>query len=481
MRGVRPPLAPRSLSTVRNARAGSTPRQQIRDKRQGVTAFPPDDVEGTVQQNVHVESRRPRYSISDARPGLYSDDAYQVTDPSITTRALSSFIRIKGSHTDNPSQRVFLPPWKISDKEHGQSTRLSPLGTRPRSAQPEDLQPKGHIGEEGSQKRTQDLESQKESISKQKVPSSMVAEAGSLAALRDLPLHPDLLQTIADKPELYGETPLEATAFHRISSGRDVYIRQKNNANPAYLLPIVQKLVSNDDGASESTIVASASLLRHIPKTRPISALILSPSPKAANGIRHTVEKLLKKFPHYSVCTAILGQRPSHSQRRILDRCDILVANPHVLVNLLHHSDLKDSIRGKLMGLQIVVVERASSFLHMPAMQDVHEIISQLSSNGEGSKRAQRVLASATHPTGSVAELVGAFLAQPYYYVDAWGKRQVEMADPKTKSHGPKGVEKHGKRGQNWNQDGRGDQPSRRNEAPFPRERIELPQAENLA
>ncbi|KAK7745769.1 hypothetical protein SLS53_002486 [Cytospora paraplurivora] len=479
MRGVRPPLAPRLLSTVRNARAGSTPRQQIHDKRREVKTSPQDDVEGIVQQNAHVESRRPRYSIFDARPGLYSDDAYQVIDPSITTRALSSFI--KGSQTDDPSQRVFYPPRTRSfEAKHAQCTRLSPLGTRPRGAQHEDVQPAGHIGKEASQKRAQDLESRKEDNPKHKVPSSTVAEAVSLAALRDLPLHPDLLQTIADKPELYGATPLEATAFHCISSGRDVYIRQKTNATPAYLLPIVQKLVSNENVASESTIVASASLLRHIPKTRPISALILSPQPKAANEIRLTIEKLLEKYPNYSVCTAILGQRPSQSQRRILHRCDILVANPHVLVNLLNHSTLNHSIRGKLEGVQTVVVERANSFVKMPVMQDVREIISQLSSNSEPNVRFQRVLASTTDPTGGVEELAGAFLSQPYDYVDASGKRKVKVADPKSNARGPQGIEQHGKRGHRMTQDGRGHlhQFSRRDPVPVPPGRVEVPQAE---
>lgn len=289
------------------------------------------------------------------------------------------------------------------------SHRPAPLGTLPRTKDYriqdniEDAQLNGKIGGLGG--RGEDTRNG--------------AIAGSLRAIEQLPIHPDLLKAILSKPELYGATPAETEAFRCISSGKDVFIRLEPNSNPAHILPLVQKVINSREKLPGSSFVQTATATKFFAKTRPISILILT-SQSLENAMSfYAAKKLLRNFPDIRVASALYGKSAAIAQQRILEGCDILVAHPAMLAHLMDKATQRGEIRRKLETLQALVVEDAAVFVDLQCEEVLSYIINEVSrKNRDQRPRPQGVVVSTSGLEGPVKKLAHALLSPQHEHID---------------------------------------------------------------
>lgn len=243
-----------------------------------------------------------------------------------------------------------------------------------------------------------------------------VAKAASLAVFKELRLHPDLLQGVAEAHEVYGAMPVDTTVFHNIRSGRNVYLQQEANAVPTYLVPIIQYIISKGGKRTEAGGPASPTVLRQLAKDQPIPVLVLASWPEAAIQVAHMAKLLLSNFSGYRVATAFPPNGPDRTERSISNGCDILVADPRALAEILGKPDSDGGVRRKLEELETTVVEGADTMVTTRSMKYVDRIMSELSGRGERHSRPQGVLISATDPVGPILGLADVLLSQRYKY-----------------------------------------------------------------
>ncbi|ROV87038.1 hypothetical protein VSDG_10030 [Cytospora chrysosperma] len=277
-----------------------------------------------------------------------------------------------------------------------------------------------------------------------------VAKTRSVTPMEHLPVHPDLLRSVLERPELYGGTPLEKEAFHHISSGNDVFIRQHANICPTYLLPIIQKVISSQEKRPASTFVQTAAFARHIAKIRSISVLILTPWNLDKAQSFYAAKKLLSKFPSLRVGTALFGRSPAAIELGILNGCDVLVANPDILIQIIDESAQSVEIRRKLARLQAVVVEDADILVRPRSIPGLQYIINELIRNEHGEKRSriQGVVVSATALDGPIKGLADTLLSPRYECLEAPRKTQTKYSHSNDNKHELRRWQKnHGKVG----------------------------------
>ncbi|KUI63299.1 ATP-dependent RNA helicase RhlE [Cytospora mali] len=234
-------------------------------------------------------------------------------------------------------------------------------------------------------------------------------------SLKSLSLHPDLLQTVVGIPELNDPPPVETEIFRCINSGKSVFIHQRPTCTPAHILPVIHRVLNRMPPGS--TMAGHAALVRHIAKSRPISALILSPWPHAAPETSSLIRELLKNFPDHQVASAVPGKSIHKIHLRLMKGCDVLVADPRTLTTVLESMTTHGSVLDKLGSLQTIVVENAGAL--KKAVGLIHRIFSKLPQMGEQDAQLQRVLVSASKdPTGRVAEIANALLPQQHEYIN---------------------------------------------------------------
>jgi len=191
-------------------------------------------------------------------------------------------------------------------------------------------------------------------------------------SFEQLGLTEKLLQAVADQGYVT-PTPVQQQAIPVILEGHDVLAGAQTGTGKTagFTLPILQLL--------------SEQLDMHR-KPRPVRALMLTPTRELALQVYESVKTYGKYMPLYS--EAIFGGVSINEQIRKLRRgCDIVVATPGRLLDLMHqkHIDLSE--------VEILVLDEADRMLDMGFLPDIRKILDRLP------KHRQNLLFSATYST----------------------------------------------------------------------------------
>jgi len=187
----------------------------------------------------------------------------------------------------------------------------------------------------------------------------------------EFPLHPDLLRGIAGLG-FQAPTPIQRDAIPPALAGHDVLACAMTGSGKtaAFLLPILQRLMSQPRGTTRALVVAP---------TRELAAQI---DEHRAQLARHTRVG----------GAAIFGGVGMGPQEQALRRgADVLVATPG---RLLDHMRMPYT---RLEGLQVLVLDEADRMLDMGFLPDIRRILQRLPA------RRQTMLFSATMPPPIVA------------------------------------------------------------------------------
>ncbi|KAI5920101.1 P-loop containing nucleoside triphosphate hydrolase protein [Camillea tinctor] len=220
-------------------------------------------------------------------------------------------------------------------------------------------------------------------------------------------IHPKLLDTLTKDMGFKHMTPVqEATLRPLLTERADILAQAKTGTGKtvAFLLPAIQRLVTQDQKPGAS-----------------VSLLVISPTRELAIQIADEAKAMLKRFPQYSVQTAIGGTNKDTEESRILKSCDILVATPG---RLMDHMETEGTlcVMGKLQNVQSLVLDEADRLLDMGFQQSIKKIIKALPRK-ETTNR-QGVLFSATVPA-RVKEVAHLALSQNYQFISTISEGEV--------------------------------------------------------
>ena len=174
---------------------------------------------------------------------------------------------------------------------------------------------------------------------------------------KDLNLIPALLEAVRccgyQQP-----TPIQRETIPPVLEGRDVLgcAQTGTGKTAAFALPILQRLMQQGKPAA---------------KTRPIRALILTPTRELALQIYENFEGYGKKLPlRPCVIFGGVGQQPQVEQLK--RGVDILIATPGRLNDLIGQGYIR------LDRLDVFVLDEADRMLDMGFIHDVKKVISHL-------------------------------------------------------------------------------------------------------
>ncbi|KAK7748684.1 hypothetical protein SLS53_000706 [Cytospora paraplurivora] len=224
--------------------------------------------------------------------------------------------------------------------------------------------------------------------------------------LKQYNIHPTLLQTLTQDMKFEFMTPVQAATLPTTLSGSDVLAQAKTGTGKtlAFLLPVVQKLITKKQSGPRST-----------------SLLVISPTRELAMQIATEAQTLLQRFPQYKVCTAIGGTNPRGEAKRILNGCDILVATPGRLQDHLTQED--GAIRAKMQRLQALVLDECDRLLDMGFLRDLKKIVALLPD--KSTSQRQGMLFSATIAP-HVAEFASLVCSQGYKFISTIPKGEAQ-------------------------------------------------------
>ena len=239
--------------------------------------------------------------------------------------------------------------------------------------------------------------------------ASASGDAATMSRFEDLKqynIHPTLLQTITQDMKFEFMTAVQAATLPTTLSGSDILAQAKTGTGKtlAFLLPVVQNLVSKKHAGPRST-----------------SLLVISPTRELAMQIATEAETLLQRFPQYKVCTAIGGTNPRSEAKRILRGCDILVATPGRLHDHLTQED--GAIREKMQRLQALVLDECDRLLDMGFLRDLKKIVALLAE--KASTQRQGMLFSATIAP-HVSEFASLVCSKGYKFVSTIPKGEAQ-------------------------------------------------------
>ncbi|KAJ0410560.1 hypothetical protein ATCC90586_006584 [Pythium insidiosum] len=189
-------------------------------------------------------------------------------------------------------------------------------------------------------------------------------------------------------------THVQNETFEPILSGKDVLAKAKtgNGKTMAFLLPMIERLVEKDRSRSS------------------IPALVISPTRELALQIT-TEARRLTKFHDFNIA-CFVGGTPINRDARVLQAptpVDMLIATPGRLLD--HVGQDTGSIKAKLQGVLVFVLDEADRLLDMGFRPDLMRIMACLPSH------RQTLLFSATLPA-STEELKRVALRDDYVFVD---------------------------------------------------------------
>jgi ATP-dependent RNA helicase RhlE len=201
-----------------------------------------------------------------------------------------------------------------------------------------------------------------------------------LSSFSDLSLHPALLGNVAALG-FESPTPIQAAAIPAALSGQDVLACAETGSGKtaAFLLPILHQLLAKPRGVTR--------------------ALVLSPTRELAQQIADDLRDLAGRSGLRGA--AVYGGVGMGPQRDAFVRgADVIVATPGRLLDHFSHP------YGKLLGLEILVLDEADRMLDMGFLPDVKRILRHLP------PRKQTLFFSATMPR-EIQQLTREILREP--------------------------------------------------------------------
>ena len=213
-------------------------------------------------------------------------------------------------------------------------------------------------------------------------------------------------------------TPVQAAAIPAVLAGKDVVASAQTGTGKtaAFMLPTLQRIAGEKPGGAEKPNTgepnaatkrgnikrsnAKRSASRDDIKQNPYPrALIITPTRELAAQIDNVAKSVCASTGQQTVIVTG-GSRYKHQITALQKGCDVLVATPGRLIDLL------DKKHTSLENIQVLVLDEADRMLDMGFWPSVHRIMEQLP------KAHQTLLFSATLPA-SITSTIDALLRDP--------------------------------------------------------------------
>lgn len=213
-------------------------------------------------------------------------------------------------------------------------------------------------------------------------------------------------------------TPVQAAAIPAVLAGKDVVASAQTGTGKtaAFMLPTLQRIAVEKPGgaekpdakepnASAKPNAAAGRGAKHNTKQGDIKrnayprALIITPTRELAAQIDNVAKNVCASTGQQAVIVTG-GSRYKHQITALQKGCDVLVATPGRLIDLL------DKKHTSLENIQVLVLDEADRMLDMGFWPSVHRIMEQLP------KAQQTLLFSATLPA-SITSTIDALLKDP--------------------------------------------------------------------
>ena len=202
-------------------------------------------------------------------------------------------------------------------------------------------------------------------------------------------------------------TPVQAAAIPAVLAGKDVVASAQTGTGKtaAFMLPTLQRIAVEKPGRAEKADAAAGRGAKRNAKrgdtkrnTYP-RALIITPTRELAAQIDNVAKNVCASTGQQAVIVTG-GARYKHQITALQKGCDVLVATPGRLIDLL------DKKHTSLENIQVLVLDEADRMLDMGFWPSVHRIMEQLP------KAHQTLLFSATLPA-SITSTIDALLKDP--------------------------------------------------------------------
>ena len=203
-------------------------------------------------------------------------------------------------------------------------------------------------------------------------------------------------------------TPVQAAAIPAVLAGKDVVASAQTGTGKtaAFMLPTLQRIAGEKRGgaekpdAKEPNAAAKHNAKRGDAKRSAYPcALIITPTRELAAQIDDVAKSVCASTGQQAVIVTG-GSRYKHQITALQKGCDVLVATPGRLIDLL------DKKHTSLENIQVLVLDEADRMLDMGFWPSVHRIMEQLP------KAHQTLLFSATLPA-SITSTIDALLKDP--------------------------------------------------------------------
>ncbi len=161
-------------------------------------------------------------------------------------------------------------------------------------------------------------------------------------------LSPDLLNGLVDT-RIEKPTPLQQEVIPQALEGKHLLIKNENEDNGAFLIPVLQKLIAN--GEAQGTRI-----------------LILTPSVERAKAID---ELIWAMGYHAQISSASLSMKgdKSDQEQAVLDGAPVIVANPRRLVDILEKTKVT------FKDLESVVIDEAHNMENFSLVGRIKSIL----------------------------------------------------------------------------------------------------------
>ena len=202
-------------------------------------------------------------------------------------------------------------------------------------------------------------------------------------------------------------TPVQAAAIPAVLAGKDVVASAQTGTGKtaAFMLPTLQRIAVEKPGGAEKPDAAAGRGAKRNAKRGDTKrnafprALIITPTRELAAQIDAVAKSVCASTGQQAVIVTG-GARYKHQITALQKGCDVLVATPGRLIDLL------DKKHTSLENIQVLVLDEADRMLDMGFWPSVHRIMEQLP------KAHQTLLFSATLPA-SITSTIDALLKDP--------------------------------------------------------------------
>ena len=202
-------------------------------------------------------------------------------------------------------------------------------------------------------------------------------------------------------------TPVQAAAIPAVLAGKDVVASAQTGTGKtaAFMLPTLQRIAVEKPGGAEKPDAAAGRGAKRNAKRGDTKrnafprALIITPTRELAAQIDAVAKSVCASTGQQAVIVTG-GSRYKHQITALQKGCDVLVATPGRLIDLL------DKKHTSLENIQVLVLDEADRMLDMGFWPSVHRIMEQLP------KAHQTLLFSATLPA-SITSTIDALLKDP--------------------------------------------------------------------